>query len=113
MTKETPPSHPLIRGYLRDLDVAFATLPPSQAHELREQITAHLDELLPADADDQDVAQAISRLGSPAHLAREASLVSTPRTRAQRLLSRAVGARCSRLAGLAASFPEPSPTIGA
>ena len=38
--------HPLVRDYLRDLDQALAALPPEQASELTEQITAHLDEAL-------------------------------------------------------------------
>ena len=65
--------HPLIRGYLRDLDAAFAAAPAGQARELREQITAHLQDALPPSAGDREVAAALARLGSPASLAAEAS----------------------------------------
>jgi hypothetical protein len=65
--------HPLVRDYLHELDAAFAALPPERARELREQITAHLDDALPADAGDQEVAAALRRLGSPGELAAEAA----------------------------------------
>jgi hypothetical protein len=55
--------HPLVRGYLRDLDAALRGLPAAQAGELREQITAHLDDALGPDAGDQEVAASLSRLG--------------------------------------------------
>jgi hypothetical protein len=64
--------HPLVRGYLRDLDAALRGLPAAQALELREQITAHLDDSLGPDAGDQEVAATLSQLGSPAGLAAEA-----------------------------------------
>ena len=64
--------HPLIRGYLRELDAALAGSPIEQARELREQITAHLEDVLPAGAGEQEVAAALARLGSPASLAAEA-----------------------------------------
>jgi hypothetical protein len=64
--------HPLVRDYLRELDVALRVLPAAQARELREQITGHLDEALPPDADDQEIAAALSRLGPPGSLATEA-----------------------------------------
>jgi hypothetical protein len=65
--------HQLIRDYLRELDAALRGLPAAQAAELREQIAAHLDEALPPDAADQEVAETLSRLGSPADLAAEAA----------------------------------------
>jgi hypothetical protein len=65
--------HRLVRDYLRELDAAMRGLPPAQARELREQITAHLDDALPPDAGDQEVAETLSRLGSPAGLAAEAA----------------------------------------
>lgn len=64
--------HPLVRDYLRELDVAMRVLPAAQAHELREQITGHLDEALPPDASDEEIAAALSRLGPPGSLATEA-----------------------------------------
>ena len=51
-------------------------LPPAQARELKEQITAHLDDALRPDASDQEVAATLSRLGSPADLAAEAGAAS-------------------------------------
>ncbi len=64
--------HPLVRDYLRELGRALAVLPPAQASELTEQITAHLDEALPPGAADEEVAAVLARLGRPADLATEA-----------------------------------------
>jgi hypothetical protein len=71
--------HRLVRGYLRELDAAMRGLPAAQARELREQITAHLDDALGPDAGDAEVAAILSRLGSPAALAAEAGAASGPR----------------------------------
>ncbi len=65
--------HPLVRDYLRRLDAACAALPAAQARELRDQIIAHLDEALPADAADDEVGAELARLGTPAELAAEAA----------------------------------------
>ncbi len=46
---DTVLEHPLVREYLRELNAACVALPAAQARELREQITAHLDEALPPD----------------------------------------------------------------
>jgi hypothetical protein len=64
--------HRLVRDYLRELDKAMRGLPDTQARELKEQITAHLDDALQPDAGDHEVAATLSRLGSPADLAAEA-----------------------------------------
>jgi hypothetical protein len=55
--------HPLVRDYLRRLHAACAALPAAQARELRDQIIAHLDEALPADAADVEVGAELDRLG--------------------------------------------------
>jgi len=70
--------HRLVRDYLCELDTAMRGLPvpPAQARELKEQITAHLEDALGPDADDQEVAATLSRLGSPAGLAAEAGAAS-------------------------------------
>jgi Nitrate and nitrite sensing len=68
--------HWLVRDYLYELDAAMRGLPAAQAHELKEQITAHLADALPPDAGDHEVAAILSRLGSPADLAAEAGAVS-------------------------------------
>jgi hypothetical protein len=68
--------HRLVRGYLRELDAAMRGLPAAAARELKEQITAHLDDALGPDADDQEVATTLRRLGSPADLAAEAGTAS-------------------------------------
>jgi hypothetical protein len=65
--------HRLVREYLRQLDAALVGLPAAHARELREQIAAHLDELLSPDAGDEEVAAALSRVGDPAELAAEAA----------------------------------------
>jgi hypothetical protein len=64
--------HRLVRDYLRELDKAMRGLPDTQARELKEQITAHLDDALQPAAGDHEVAATLSRLGSPADLAAEA-----------------------------------------
>ena len=61
--------HPRIREYLRELDAALGPLPPEQARELREQITAHLDDQLAPGATDAEVSDALQRLGSPSEVA--------------------------------------------
>ena len=65
--------HPLVRDYLRRLNAACIPLPVAQARELRDQIVAHLDEALPPDAGDEEVAAELGRLGAPAALAAEAA----------------------------------------
>jgi HAAS len=70
----------LVRDNLRELDAALATLPTARARELREQITAHLDEALQPGADDQSVAATLGRLGAPADLAADAGAVAGRRT---------------------------------
>jgi hypothetical protein len=81
---ETVLEHPLVRGYLRELNIACAYLPLAQARELREQIAAHLDEALPPSASDNEVQAELARLGSPRSLAGDAA-GPQPRTIARRL----------------------------
>jgi hypothetical protein len=64
--------HHLVRDYLAELDAAMRGLPPVQARELKEQLRAHLDEALPPEPSDQEVAAALARLGSAPELAAEA-----------------------------------------
>jgi len=68
----TSSGHELVRDYIRQLDAALRGVPAAAARELMEQITAHLDDALPADADDAQVAAVLSRLGPPAELAADA-----------------------------------------
>lgn len=70
---DTVLEHPLVREYLRKLNIACAYLPLAQARELREQIAAHLDEALPPGAATEEVAAELSRLGSPRSLAADAA----------------------------------------
>jgi hypothetical protein len=65
--------HPLVAGYLRDLDAALAVLPAAAAAELAEQIRAHLLEALPPDADEDAVTAVLAALG-PARLPGKAAL---------------------------------------
>ena len=64
--------HRLVRDYLAQLDVALGGLPSGKARELRSQIAGHIEEALPPDAKDEDVAAVLHQLGRPADLAREA-----------------------------------------
>jgi hypothetical protein len=64
--------HPLVAGYLRDLDAALAGLPAATAAELSEQLRAHLLEALPPDAGEDAVTAVLAALG-PARLVATAS----------------------------------------
>jgi hypothetical protein len=70
---DTVLEHFLVRDYLRELSAACVTLPAAQDRELREQITAHLDEALAPDATDAEVRAELGRLGSPRSLAAAAA----------------------------------------
>jgi hypothetical protein len=69
VVNDTVLEHPLVRDYLRRLNIACASLPLAQARELREQIATHLDEALPPGAATDEVRTELSRLGSPRSLA--------------------------------------------
>ena len=73
--------HRLVRDYLRQLDAAMRGWPGQRACDLREQITAHLDEALPPDASDADVAAALRQLGSVAELVAESGRAGTGKVR--------------------------------
>jgi hypothetical protein len=91
--------HPTVRIYLYRLDGAMRGLPGAQYRELRDQIVAHLDDTLPADADDAQIAAALSQLGTPADLAADAKAQLGPTIRdvlaagARRKWARVAGAR--------------------
>jgi hypothetical protein len=89
--------HPLVRTYLRDLDLALAPLPPQRASELRLQIRAHLADALPNKPSTHEVATVLSRLGPPAELAEEAAPGTIRATRVV-IVTRRFGAR-ARYAG--------------
>lgn len=71
-------AHPLVREYLRELNIACAYLPLGQVRELREQIAAHLDEALPPGATMADVEAELARLGGPRSLAAAAAAPERP-----------------------------------
>jgi hypothetical protein len=89
--------HRLVRDYLRDLDKAMRGLPDTQARELKEQITAHLDDALQPGAGDDEVAATLSRLGSPADLAAEAGAASGSSGPGLALSGRRVGWRLAAI----------------
>jgi len=70
---DTVLERPLVRDYLRQLDAACAALPVAQARELRELITAHLDEALPPDASVAEISAELDQLGTPRSLAAAAA----------------------------------------
>jgi hypothetical protein len=70
---DTVLEHFLVRDYLRELSEVCGALPAAQARELREQITAHLDEALPPTATDAEVRAELARLGRPRSLVAEAA----------------------------------------
>jgi hypothetical protein len=95
MTTRTRPRHPLIRSYLRELDLALAKLPLEKAIELRQQITAHLQDALPQRPSADEVATLLSRLGSPGDLAADAADGTAPQARTT-VAMRRLGARLRR-----------------
>lgn len=97
--------HPLVRDYLSELDAAMRGLPAAQARELREQITAHLADALLPDANEEQVAAVLSRLGSPPELVAEAkgtatATIPTTTRRAIRALLASVRPRTWIVAGI-------------
>jgi hypothetical protein len=72
----TAAEHPLVRTYLAQLDRALVVLPKAQAAELREQISAHLEEALHCDSDDTVVRTVLDNLGSPDDLVAEVDSLS-------------------------------------
>ena len=70
--------HRLVRDYLTRLDLALSGLPSAKARELTSQIAGHLEEAMPPDASDEDVAAVLHQLGRPADLAREAQAGAAP-----------------------------------
>jgi HAAS domain-containing protein len=95
MTRGPRRRNPLVRGYLRELDLALATVPSEPAYELRQQIVAHLDDTLPRRASAHEVAAVLNRLGAPGELAAEASVGTAPQPRPHVVLRR-LGARLRR-----------------
>jgi len=69
---DTALDHRLVQDYLCELDGALRGVPAAQARELKEQISAHLEEALRPGAADKEVAAALSELGSPAEIGAEA-----------------------------------------
>jgi hypothetical protein len=65
----TSHGHERVRSYLRELDAALRGAPAGKARELREQITAHLDDAIAPDADAEHITEVLDRLGAPADLA--------------------------------------------
>ena len=70
--------HDLVRAYMSQLDAALRGVGAAQARELREQISAHLDDALPPDAEDDQVAAVLGRLGPPAELAADLAPAGAP-----------------------------------
>ena len=58
-------AHPLVAGYLRELDASVRTLPRARRDELVQQIEEHLDEAIAPGASEADVRNALDRLGRP------------------------------------------------
>jgi hypothetical protein len=75
--------HPLVAGYLRDLDAALASLPSATAVELAEQLRAHLLEALSPDADEDAVTAVLAALGPAQAVAEAASGPTSGQSRHQ------------------------------
>ncbi len=95
MSTRTRRRHSLIREYLRELDLALVKLPSEKAVELRQQITAHLQDALPQAASADEVATVLSRLGPPGEVAADAAVGAAPQPR-QTIAIRRLGVRLHR-----------------
>jgi hypothetical protein len=95
MMSNRAPRHPLIRAYQRKLDLALAALPSEKAVELRQQISAHLQDALPRRASADEVATVLGRLGPPGELAADAAVGAAAQPR-QTIAMRKLGARLRR-----------------
>lgn len=60
--------HPFVTQFLRQFDEAAVSLASARRAELREEVAAHLRELVRADTSDADASAALSRFGSPAEI---------------------------------------------
>ncbi|MDR2984762.1 MAG: hypothetical protein LBV34_07965, partial [Nocardiopsaceae bacterium] len=67
-----------VRAYFDELDTALRGLPAEQARELIEQITAHVDDALPPDADDEQITAVLNRLGSPSEFTGDLAEAAAP-----------------------------------
>jgi len=61
---ETALGNRLVDAYLRVFDAEAAVLPVSRARELREQVVAHIEDAVGADASDEEIAVVLSDLGA-------------------------------------------------
>jgi hypothetical protein len=93
---KTALEHPLVADYLRRLDEALASLEPAAAAELSEQVRAHIEEAIPADASDDMVAEVLDALGPPATVGAEAGPPWPQRIRPRQSLRRRIAIRARR-----------------
>lgn len=85
---KTTREHILITRYFDEFDTSAEALAPHHRRAIEEGLRAHLNEILPQDASDDEVADALEELGTPAQiLADEIQASSAPsRTRAMRIV---------------------------
>jgi hypothetical protein len=76
---ETALMHPLVAGYLILFDAEAAILPVPRARELREQVAAHIEDAVGADASDEEIAAVLRGLGPARVLVAEAVTVTGKR----------------------------------
>jgi hypothetical protein len=93
---KTALEHRLVADYLRRLDEALASLEPATAAELSEQVRAHIEEAIPADASDDMVAEVLDALGPPATVGAEAGPPWPQRIRPRQSLRRRIAIRTRR-----------------
>ncbi|WP_369202876.1 hypothetical protein [Streptomyces sp. PU-14G] len=62
-------TQPLVRAYLASLDKQAAVLPADRRRDLVADLREHLESVLPQDADDAAVQQALDELGAPGEIA--------------------------------------------
>ena len=81
--------HPLVAGYLRELETALAGLPAVTAAELSEQIRSHMLEALPPDPGPDEIKAVLAALGPAQSVAAETTVRDSGRARFLRRARRA------------------------
>ncbi|MGW7517262.1 HAAS signaling domain-containing protein [Streptomyces sp. NPDC054796] len=98
-----PLTHPLVRAYLASVEREAAVLPDERRRELVADLREHIGSVLPGDADDAAVQQALDRLGTPREIA-AAAIAEEPGVDPLRPESRARTTLTLALMVLAAPF---------
>lgn len=90
---DTPPIHPAVAAYLKQFDKVAAVVPMDRRRGLREEIAAHLSELVPLGVGDEEAQRALREFGPPAEIvAQEPNVRARPRMRHELIIGSALAA---------------------